>query len=68
MAWTAPEQWPETPEWKDCNFHDDLGVRVDRPPEDREKIAAVVLGAAVAATELKKPIARRSLLFPWRRR
>lgn len=73
MVWTVPRPWPplepdRNEPWNDHNFHDDCGVRVDRPPEVPEKVAAVVLGAAVAATELKRPVTRRSLLFPWRRR
>ena len=68
MAWTRLKPWPETETlpWNDHNFHEDCGVRVERPPE--EKVAAAVLGAAAAATQLKKPVSRRSLLFPWGRR
>ncbi len=69
MAWQGPKAYPESPVWdEDVSYHMDGFGRVERPPKPPEKLAAAVLGAAAAAVELQKPIARRSLLFPWRRR
>jgi hypothetical protein len=38
------------------------------PPAPEVPITAALLGAAAMAVDLKKPVQRRSLLFPWLRR
>ncbi len=58
----------EPPAWNDHNSHGDYYGPPPEPPKPKEKLAAVLLGAAASAMGLKKPVSRRSLLFPWRKR
>lgn len=65
--WRKPLGAVEPPEWNDhCSHGDYYGpapAPADPPPE---KLTAVLVGAAAAATQLRRPVRRRSLLFPWR--
>ena len=80
MAWTAPRQFPsngfiaddvnENTTLLDARIAEleEALAELDRHKQPQPTAGAVVLGATAAAVELQRPVSRRSLLFPWRKR
>jgi hypothetical protein len=82
MTWRAPRTWvsdgetvtkAETneniPPIEHCTHADAFYYGPPpEPPAPEVPITAALLGAAAMAVDLKKPVQRRSLLFPWLKR